>query len=109
MKVTLATYRDDNILTLLIDGLDKYETRILMPLNQVMRIVQQRGQGIIITTRTEERTPRKITSFRLVVQAQRRWGDVLRLVDDNEVDFGGECPAVGILRLKDVQAVFPKA
>ncbi len=79
--------------------------QIGMPLCQIASIVHRRGQGEVVTTRIEGR---QVDHFRLLIQAQRKWSNIVRLMDAEDVAQGNK-PAAVFLRLKDIQAVLPKA
>lgn len=104
-KAMLISDSDKNTFSLLPLDVDGDVTRIVMPLDQVASIVHRRGQGEFETTRIEGR---QTDNFRLLLQAQRKWSNVVRFMDAKEAAQGNKSATV-FLRLKDIQAVLPKA
>ncbi len=104
-KVMLISDSRKDTFTLLPLDAEWDVARIVMPLSQIAPIVNRRGQGEFEATRIEGC---HIDHFRLLLQAQREWSNVVRLMEAKDAAQGNK-PAVAFLRIKDIQAVLPKA
>ena len=105
LKAMLISDSREDTLSLLPLESDGDVTQIVMPLSQIASIVHRRGQGEFSTIRVEGR---QTYNFRLILQAQRKQSNVVRLINADEVAQGNKPDGV-FLRLKDIRAVLPKA
>ncbi len=104
LKAMLISDVRKNTFSLLPLGVEGDVERVEMPLDQIASIVRRRGQGEF-AVRVKGR---QIRNFRSLLQAQRKWSHVVRLMDADDVAKGNK-PGGVFLRLKDIQAVLPKA
>ena len=105
LKAMLISDSREDTFTLLPLEVEGDVTQIVMPLRQIVSIMHRRGQGELATIRVEGRQSHH---FRLLLQAQRKWSNVVRLLDAKDVAEGNP-PSAVFIRLKDIQAVLPKA
>ena len=103
-KAMLISDSREDTFSILPSDVEGDVTQIVMPLSQIASIVHRRGQGEFETTRMEGR---HIEHFRLLLQAQRKWSNVVRLMEAKAAAQGDKSAAV-FIRLKDIQAVLPK-